>query len=94
MDTNCVHIQGTVIAAREREFPGGTAWAFTVQTCNDDECTSSETVPVIWHDWASSHRQPPQVGEEVNVTGKVATRFFRVGGATQSRCEVIADRVR
>ena len=41
---------------------------------------------------------PPQgltvaLGEGIVVVGKVARRFFRAGGATQSRTEVVADEV-
>jgi single-strand DNA-binding protein len=32
-------------------------------------------------------------GDEVVVIGRVRKRFFRVGGATQSRTEVVATRV-
>ena len=31
-------------------------------------------------------------GDEVVVTGRVQRRFFRAGGATQSRTEVVAER--
>jgi single-strand DNA-binding protein len=34
-----------------------------------------------------------QEGEELLVVGRVRRRFFRVGGSTQSRTEVVADRV-
>jgi single-strand DNA-binding protein len=33
------------------------------------------------------------VGQELLVTGRVRRRFFRAGGVTQSRTEVVADRV-
>ena len=35
----------------------------------------------------------PEVGAEVVVTGHVRRRFFRAGGGTQSRTEVVADAV-
>lgn len=52
----------------------------------------AETVPVAWM------AAPPSaadlaVDEEVVVVGRVRRRFFRAGGATQSRTEVVADRV-
>ena len=48
------------------------------------------TVPVAW----SSPTGPvPLVGAEVVVTGYLRRRYFRVGGATQSRTEVVADAV-
>lgn len=51
-----------------------------------------ETVPVTWED-------PPTAagaiveGTAVVVTGRVRRRFFRAGGATQSRTEVVAAAV-
>jgi len=49
------------------------------------------TVPVAWFD-------PPattaiDAGDEVVVAGEVRRRFFRSGGVTQSRTEVVAHRV-
>lgn len=52
----------------------------------------AESVPVVW-------TNPPALastldaGDEVVVVGHVARRFFRVGGATQSRTEVVASAV-
>lgn len=51
----------------------------------------AETVPVVWFDppaWSSAL----DAGEEVVVVGRVRRRFFRAGGATQSRTEVVAER--
>ena len=52
----------------------------------------AESVPVVWHD-------PPaaalalDAGDAVLVVGRVRRRFFKAGGATQSRTEVVADTV-
>ena len=49
-----------------------------------------DTVPIRWESplaWAMSLA----VGEEVLVTGRVRRRFFRAGGGTQSRTEVLAE---
>jgi single-strand DNA-binding protein len=35
------------------------------------------------------HREPPATGDQVVVVGEVRRRFFRVGGSTQSRTEVV-----
>jgi single-strand DNA-binding protein len=50
----------------------------------------ADTVPVVWHG-APSSACGLDVGEEVVVTGRVRRRFFRAGGSTQSRTEVVAD---
>ena len=53
--------------------------------------SSKVSVPVAWFDppsevtWAA--------GDEVVVVGTVRRRFFRSGGLTQSRTEVVADEV-
>lgn len=52
----------------------------------------ADTVPVAWAD-------PPaaalgfDTGDDVIVVGRVRRRFFRAGGATSSRTEVVADAV-
>lgn len=52
----------------------------------------AETVPVVWF-------APPagatdlEADTEVVVVGRVRRRYFRAGGATQSRTEVVADKV-
>lgn len=50
-------------------------------------------VPVAWHDPTSTQLGLLVAGAEVVVIGTVRRRFFRVGGATQSRTEVVADSV-
>lgn len=61
-------------------------------TVRRDGVDKAETVPVAW--W-----NPPaavagwEVGDEVVVVGHVARRFFRSGGSTQSRTEVVAKTV-
>jgi single-strand DNA-binding protein len=52
----------------------------------------ADTVPVAWPDAPAEAGRWP-AGEEVLVTGRVRRRFFRAGGSTQSRTEVVADRV-
>ncbi|MGH8917492.1 MAG: single-stranded DNA-binding protein [Acidimicrobiales bacterium] len=54
--------------------------------------SATETVPVVWPKapaWASSL----DADEAVLVVGRVRRRFYRAGGATQSRTEVVADTV-
>lgn len=52
----------------------------------------ADSAPVVWF-------EPPQsapglaAGDQVVVVGRVRRRFFRAGGTTQSRTEVVAERV-
>ena len=51
-----------------------------------------ESVPVVWFDPPASALEL-DVDTAVVVIGRVRRRFFRSGGGTQSRTEVVADRV-
>jgi single-strand DNA-binding protein len=90
-ERNLVVLRGTLAAeARLRELPSGTAIAQFDVTTRDDAGTQS--VPVAWFD------PPPSVAEleggaELVVVGAVRRRFYRAGGVTQSRTEVVAERV-
>jgi single-strand DNA-binding protein len=74
-----------------RSLPSGDSVAsFDLQVLRTDQ--SAETVPVtlsetpeLVADWA--------VGEQLLVIGRVRRRFFRAGGSTQSRTEVVAEKV-
>lgn len=86
---NVVVLRGTLSSEpRERTLPSGTNvlnWEVTTRT--DAETRS---VPVQWTD-------PPKAalefdaGEDVVVLGTIRRRFFRAGGATASRTEVVAE---
>ena len=52
----------------------------------------TDTVPVAWHR-APDEAAAWEAGEELLVTGRVRRRYFRAGGATHSRTEVVAERV-
>lgn len=52
----------------------------------------AETVPVAWVNPPASAADL-DVDVEVVVVGRVRRRFFRAGGATRSRTEVVAERV-
>ena len=90
-ERNLVVLRGTLVAVvRLRELPSGSAVAQFDVTTRDD--TGSQSVPVAWFD------PPPSVAEleagaELVVVGSVRRRFFRAGGATQSRTEVVANKV-
>jgi single-strand DNA-binding protein len=74
----------------ERELPSGDR-IVTYEVTVPSPDGRSETVPVVWSPPAG--RGWWDAGEAVVVTGRVRRRFFRAGGATQSRTEVVADRV-
>ena len=88
---NLVVLRGALAGEpRHRELPtGGVIAQFDVTTRDE---AGTQTVPVAWFD-------PPraaadlEAGTEVVVVGSVRRRFFRAGGATQSRTEVLADKV-
>jgi single-strand DNA-binding protein len=85
---NVVVLQGRVSSEpRLRELPSGSAIVnLEVTTVVDD---ASISVPVV----VESASVDCGAGDEVVVVGVVRRRFFRAGGATQSRTEVIAEKV-
>lgn len=89
---NLVVLEGELARpAQDRELPSGSRLLnFEVTVRPDDG--AAETVPVVWFDapaWASGL----DAGSGVMVVGRVRRRFFRAGGTTQSRTEVVAERV-
>ena len=83
-------IAGVLSRAPEiRELPSGSRLVmFEVST---DHASRRLSVPVAWLD-------PPgalglEAGAEILVTGYIRRRFFRSGGITQSRTEVVAEAV-
>ena len=90
--TNVVVLIGRLARPAEaRELPSGdrlVAYELTV----DRPGERAETVPVVWMG------APPSAGdhdvdERMVVVGRVRRRFFRTGGGTQSRTEVVAEAV-
>ena len=85
---NVVVLRGVITSEpRVRELPSGSVVTQLEVTTRGDELTAS--VPVVVHD------RPVTVtaGDEVVVRGHVHRRFFRAGGVTQSRTEVVAAEV-
>jgi single-strand DNA-binding protein len=88
---NVVILKGTLSRPAEvRELPSGDLLvAYEVTTRTEGE--KADTVPVTW---AGTHDKSLfDSGEEVVVTGRVRRRYFRAGGVTQSRTEVVAAAV-
>lgn len=65
---------------------GGLVTEYEVRIQVDERHT--ETVPAVWHD-APAAAASFAAGTEITVVGRVRRRFFRSGGATQSRTEVV-----
>jgi single-stranded DNA-binding protein len=90
---NLVVVEGVLTRpAQDRQLPSGSrllTFEVTVRPADGP----AETVPVAWFDapaWATSLDE----NTAVVVIGRVRRRFFRaLGGATQSRTEVVAERV-
>ena len=75
----------------ERLLPSG-ARLVSLEVTVAREGERAETVPVVWFDPPAA-ASTLDVDAEVLVVGRVRRRFFRAGGATQSRTEVVAERV-
>ena len=87
---NVVVLQGSLSREPQaRQMPsGGEVIEYEVRVRLDER--RSETVPVVWHD-APASALALSASTEVTVIGRVRRRFFRSGGATQSRTEVVAE---
>ena len=85
---NVVLLQGRVSSEpRLRELPSGSAVVNLEVTTLIDEVSVS--VPVV----LDGGTVDCAAGDDVLVVGHVRRRFFRAGGATQSRTEVVASAV-
>ena len=87
-DQNVAVLRGVLTSEpRVRELPSGDIVTNIEVTTRLERGTMS--VPVVVH----GRNVTIGRGDSVVVTGTVARRFFRAGGVTQSRTEVVADRV-
>lgn len=89
---NLVAIEGRLARPVEhRLLPSGSRLlALEVTVRNGEE--RAETVPVAWFDPPAAATEW-DTGREVVVVGRVRRRFFKAGGTTQSRTEVVAETV-
>jgi single-strand DNA-binding protein len=90
--TNITVLVGTIGREPEmRTLPSGDR-VLSLEISVRPETGGAEAVPVAWYD-------PPEpavlwiAGEELLVVGRTRRRFFRSGGVTQSRTEVVASSV-
>jgi single-strand DNA-binding protein len=89
--TNVAVVQGQLSGPpRRRQLPSGSVLVeFDVTTRGDGGASS---VPVAWFE-PGALAETMQQGDVLLVVGHVRRRFFRSGAATQSRTEVVAQRV-
>ena len=89
---NLVVLRGVLARpAQDVELPSGDRLASLEVTVRRED-GPAEPVPVQWPNpraWVTAL----DTGAEVAVLGRVRRRFFRAGGVTQSRTEVVAQRV-
>lgn len=90
---NVAAVAGTVSSDPiHKELPSGSvlvAFSVSVRTAADSQATS---LPIVWFD-PPANAATIERGLPVVVTGTLARRFFRAGGQTQSRTELVARRV-
>lgn len=86
--TNLSILVGTLSRAPEcRELPSGDT-VLSLELTVRPEAGPAESVPAAWSG-APARAAGWAAGEELVVIGRVRRRFFRAGGATQSRTEVV-----
>jgi single-strand DNA-binding protein len=85
-ESNLVVLHGHVSSEpRRRDLPSGTTLLQIEITTPGDGAHLS--VPVVWFEPTRDFAP----ADEVTVVGHVRRRFYRAGGATQSRTEVVAE---
>ncbi len=91
-DLNVCVVAGTLSSApTKRDLPSGQhLMMFEITTRAAGQPTRS--VPVAWLDGPEAACKWP-AGSSVVAVGEVSRRFFRAGGATASRTEVVAAKV-
>ncbi|MGH9185143.1 MAG: single-stranded DNA-binding protein [Acidimicrobiales bacterium] len=89
---NVVILRGKLTRTpEERVFDSGTRLVrYDVSIRSEEHGT--ENAPVVWFDPPSRATQCKS-GDEVVVVGRVRRRWFRSGGASESRIEVVATDV-
>ena len=87
---NVVLVKGRVSSEpRIRQLPSGSSIVNLEVTTALDDGFGSVSVPIV----VEAESVHCAAGDEVVVVGHVRRRFFRAGGATQSRTEVVAHKV-
>jgi len=91
-DTSIALVSGALSRPAEvRELPSGDSLV-VIELTTRGEAGPAESIPVVWPDppaWAGGLEE----GARVVVLGRVRRRFFRAGGTTASRTELVAERI-
>lgn len=92
---NLVVLRGTLSRPPEaRDLRSGDLLVTYEVTVAGRDGGPATSVPVVWFaPPAGAAAADLPADEEVVVVGRVRRRFFQAGGSTQSRTEVVADRV-
>lgn len=87
---NVAVLAGTVTSdPTRRSLPSGADVVnFDLSTAVGDQTVA---VPIAWYDPPVSALSSFDTGDEVVIVGTVRRRFFRAGGQTQSRTEVVVE---
>lgn len=89
---NLVALEGRLARpAAERLLPSGSR-LLSLEVTVPRPDGPAETVPVAWFE-APATAATWDTNRQVVVVGRVRRRFFRAGGVTQSRTEVVAETV-
>jgi single-strand DNA-binding protein len=89
---NVCIIQGRLTRPPEQRVVGDGRTLVTYEIAVERPEGGGESVPVVWED-APAVAVDLDVEVDVVVVGRVRRRWFRSGGATQSRTEVVAEGV-
>ncbi|HUW02403.1 MAG TPA: single-stranded DNA-binding protein [Acidimicrobiales bacterium] len=89
---NSALVAGTLSSPpRKRQLPSGSV-LLNLEVRVDHADRAADSVPVSVFDPAATVAKLAE-GDPVVVVGSIRRRFFRAGGATVSRTEVVADKV-
>lgn len=86
---NVVIIEGSLRRAPEARTLASGVRLVTYEVAVRSDGRPTESVPVAWFDPPAGAGREAE-GTAVVVTGRVCRRFFRTGGVTASRTEVVA----
>jgi single-strand DNA-binding protein len=89
---NVCILQGRLTRPPEQRVVGDGRSLVTYEVAVDRPDGGPESVPVVW-ERAPAVAVDLDVDTQVVVVGRIRRRWFRAGGATQSRTEVVAEGV-